>query len=220
MSRPPITARAASTMVIVIRFSQRCEGWHGRSGSERRGSGLPAQPGPITPTLRRDVPSFNVQMEGLGRRRLATSGHSKSDRTRQHSRSYSGPVIKRCTLSEVSMYWDSSGVLYQASSRLTSSSAVLMRPAGRHLGPALARHQGPLTPLAVEGDVPLHQDLERPVASATARTERPSTSTASTQYLVRSTGRLRTGVPELLTHRVGKDGHEFKRVVPRWNRRP
>ena len=51
-------------------FSQSVEGWHGRSGSERRGSGLFAQPGPITPTLRRDVPSFNVRLEGLGRRRF------------------------------------------------------------------------------------------------------------------------------------------------------
>ena len=52
----PVIPRTASTMVMVIPFSQRCEGWHGRSGSERRGSGLLTQPGPITPTLRRDVP--------------------------------------------------------------------------------------------------------------------------------------------------------------------
>ena len=68
-------------------------------------SGLLAQPGPITPTLRRDVPSFNVRLEGLGRRRFATSRDSKSDRTCQHSRSYLGPAIKRWTLREVSMYW-------------------------------------------------------------------------------------------------------------------
>ena len=51
------------------------------------------------------MPSFNVPLEGLGRRRLATSRGSKSDRTRQHSRSYSGPAVKRWTLREVSMYW-------------------------------------------------------------------------------------------------------------------
>ena len=36
VSTPPVIPRAASTMVMVIPFSQRCEGWHGRSGSERR----------------------------------------------------------------------------------------------------------------------------------------------------------------------------------------
>ena len=50
---------------------------------------------------------FNVRLEGLGRRRIATSRDSKSDRTRQHSRSYSGPAIKRWTLREVSMNWGS-----------------------------------------------------------------------------------------------------------------
>ena len=59
------------------------------------GPGLLLQAGPITPTRRRDVPSFNVPLEGLGRRRLATSRDSKSDRTCQHSRSYFGPAIKR-----------------------------------------------------------------------------------------------------------------------------
>ena len=68
------------------------------------GPGLLLQAGPITPTRRRDVPSFNVRLEGLGRRRLATSRDSKSDRTCQHSRSYFGPAIKRWTLREVSMY--------------------------------------------------------------------------------------------------------------------
>jgi hypothetical protein len=33
---------------------------------------------------------------------------------------------------------------------------------GRHLGPSLARHQGPLTPLALEGDVALHPGLGAP----------------------------------------------------------
>jgi hypothetical protein len=41
------------------------------------------------------VPSFNVRLVGLGRQRLATSRDSKSDRTCQHSRSYSEPAIKR-----------------------------------------------------------------------------------------------------------------------------
>jgi len=36
VSTPPVIPRSASTMVMVIPFSQRCEGWHGRSGSERR----------------------------------------------------------------------------------------------------------------------------------------------------------------------------------------
>src|ERR1700733_15625562 len=45
-----------------------------------------------------------VQLVGLGRRRFATSRDSKSDRTGQHSRSYSGPAIKRWILREVSMY--------------------------------------------------------------------------------------------------------------------
>ena len=48
--------------------------------------------------------AFNVRLEGLGRRRLATSRDSKSGRTNQHSRSYFGPAIKRWTLREVSMY--------------------------------------------------------------------------------------------------------------------
>jgi len=51
--------------------------------------------------------AINVPLEGLGRRRLATSRDSESDRTCQHSRSYLGPAIKRWTLREVSMYWGS-----------------------------------------------------------------------------------------------------------------
>jgi len=51
----------------------------------------------MNPTRRRDVPSFNVQLVGLGRRRFATSRGSKSGRTHQHSRSYLGPAIKRWT---------------------------------------------------------------------------------------------------------------------------
>ena len=51
------------------------------------------------------MPSFNVPLEGLGRRRLATSRDFKSGRTHQHSRSYFGPAIKRWTLREVSMKW-------------------------------------------------------------------------------------------------------------------
>ncbi len=39
--------------------------------------------------------AVNVPLVGLGRRRLATSRDSKSGRTYQHSRSYSGPAIKR-----------------------------------------------------------------------------------------------------------------------------
>ena len=39
--------------------------------------------------------AFNVRLVGLGRRRLATSRDSKSDRTCQHSRSYLGPAVKR-----------------------------------------------------------------------------------------------------------------------------
>ena len=91
-------------MVMVIPFlfgvrdgtavPDRSDGW----------SGLFEQPGPITPTLRRDVPSFNVRLEGLGRRRLATSRDFKSGRTCQHSRSYLGPEVKRWTLREVSMF--------------------------------------------------------------------------------------------------------------------
>ena len=111
VSTPPVTPRAASTMVMVIPSLYGVEGWHGRSGSERRGSGLFVATGPITPTRRRDVPSVNVPLVGLGRRRIATSRDSKSDRTCQHSRSYSGPAIKRWTLREVSMYW---GIFGQA----------------------------------------------------------------------------------------------------------
>jgi hypothetical protein len=87
---------AASTMVMVIpslkvfrdgtAVPDRSDGW----------SGLFLQPWPITPTLRRDVPSFNVPLVGLGRRRLATSRDSKPGRTCQHSRSYLGPAINRC----------------------------------------------------------------------------------------------------------------------------
>ena len=49
--------------------------------------------------------AVKVPLGGLGRRRFATSRDSKSDRTCQHSRNYSGPTIKRWTLREVSMYW-------------------------------------------------------------------------------------------------------------------
>jgi len=52
--------------------------------------------------------AVNVRLEGLGRRRLATSRDSKSDRTCQHSRSYLGPAVKRWIPREVSMYWDRS----------------------------------------------------------------------------------------------------------------
>ena len=61
--------RVASTMVMVIPFSQRCEGWHGRSGSERRGSGLFAQPGPITPNSETGRAVFQC---AAGRPRLTT----------------------------------------------------------------------------------------------------------------------------------------------------
>src|ERR1700683_538493 len=47
--------------------------------------------------------AVNVPLEGLGRRRLATSRDSKSGRTNQHSRSYFGPAIKRWIPREVSM---------------------------------------------------------------------------------------------------------------------
>ena len=49
--------------------------------------------------------AFNVRLEGLGRRHPNVSRDSKSGRTRQHSRNYLGPAIKRWTLREVSMYW-------------------------------------------------------------------------------------------------------------------
>ena len=41
--------------------------------------------------------AVKVPLEGLGRRRFATSRDSKSDRTGQHSRSYLEPAIKRWT---------------------------------------------------------------------------------------------------------------------------
>ena len=64
---------AASTMVMVIPSLKVL-----RDGTavpeDRSDGGLGStQPRPITPTWRRDVPSFNVPPEGLGRRRLATS---------------------------------------------------------------------------------------------------------------------------------------------------
>src|ERR1700722_3454878 len=62
-------------------------------------------------------------------------GNSKSDPTRQHSRSYLGPAVKRWTLREVSMYWGSQlsedhrsgsslrNLLYSVSARAVSSSS-------------------------------------------------------------------------------------------------
>ena len=86
-------------------FSLGVEGWHGRSGSERRAVGLLVATRTNHPNSETGRAAVNVPLEGLGRRRLATSRDSKSDRTRQHSRSYLGPAIKRWTLREVSMYW-------------------------------------------------------------------------------------------------------------------
>ena len=89
---------AASTMVMVIPSLKVLRDGTAVPDRSDGGLGCSRNPGPITPTWRRDVPSFNVPPEGLGRRRLATSRGSKSDRTCQHSRSYSGPAIKRWTL--------------------------------------------------------------------------------------------------------------------------
>ena len=95
VSTPPVTPRAASTMVMVIPslFCVR-DGTAVPDRSDGR-SRLFVATGLVTPTRRRDVPYFNVRLESPGRLRLATSRDSKSDRTHQHSRSYLGPAIKR-----------------------------------------------------------------------------------------------------------------------------
>ena len=89
-------------------FSLCVEGWHGRSGSERRAAQVVGSNPGQSPQLGDGTCRCQcMQLEKLGRRRLATSRDSKSDRTRQHSRSYLGPAIKRWILREVSMYWGS-----------------------------------------------------------------------------------------------------------------
>ena len=86
------------------RFSLWCEGWHGRSGSERRAVQVVGSNPGQSPQLGDGTCRCQSAAGWLGRRRLATSRNSKSDRTCQHSRSYLGPAIKRWTLREVSMY--------------------------------------------------------------------------------------------------------------------
>ena len=91
-------------------FLSKLEGWHGRPGSERRAVWVVLATRTNHPNSETGRAVFNVRLEGLGRRRFATSRDSKSDRTCQHSRSYSGPAIKRWTLREVSMYGGRPGV--------------------------------------------------------------------------------------------------------------
>ena len=81
------TTWKSTTTVLVIPSAMEL-GMDGLSKLEQLPLGLFVQPGPITPTRRRDVPSAKVSLDGHGRRRLATSRDSKSDRTYQHSRSY------------------------------------------------------------------------------------------------------------------------------------
>jgi hypothetical protein len=69
-------------------FSQSVEGWHGRPGSERRAVWVVLATRTNHPNFETGRARFNVRLEGLGRRRFATSRDSKSDRTRQHSRRY------------------------------------------------------------------------------------------------------------------------------------
>src|SRR5271155_2563219 len=91
-------------MVMVIPFSQRCEGWHGRSGSERRAVWVVRATRTNHPNSETGRAVFQC---AAGRSRSTTSCNvtdSKSARTRQHSRSYLGPAVKRWTLREVSMY--------------------------------------------------------------------------------------------------------------------
>ena len=84
-------------------FSQGVEGWHGRPGSERRAVWVVDATQTNHPNSETGRAGFNVRLEGFGRRHPKVSRGSKSDRTRQHSRSYWGPAAKRWTLREVSM---------------------------------------------------------------------------------------------------------------------
>jgi len=100
---------------------------------------------------------YNVPLEGLGRRRLATSRGSKSGRTHQHSRSYLGPAIKRWTPREVSMNGGRGSV-----GDLTHSMSAAPQPesptAGRHRGWVRLR---PVLAWAMDHFCGKHQRMDR-----------------------------------------------------------
>src|ERR1700689_4690589 len=79
---------------------------------------------------------------------------------------------------------------------ISSSSTAEVRLAGT-LGPRRTGARAASPPARNRATWRCTQDLERPVAFATARTERPTSSTASTQYLARSMGPPHNGCPRI-----------------------